>query len=142
MENDVFAYKIGENLFCPECIEEAEKRLPKDSKMQLPKKPLTVENIDIFICKECKKIFRRRSLIDVQDLLNYSICKINFVYEFFCHEISEDEYFGSQRSIDGLAFVLREIEEQIEQAVNDLNMIGLNDQKKEVEKNGCLQARG
>lgn len=142
MENQVFVYRIGENLFCLNCIKEAEKALPKDSGVQLPKKPLTAEEVDRFICKQCKKIFEKRDLLDVRDLLKHSLSKIQFIRDFFGHQIPEDEYFGNQRTIDGLCFILGDIEDHIEQAIHDLGTINLKNQGKEVKENGNIQARG
>lgn len=122
MENGIFAYRIGENLFCPDCIEKAEKRLPKKTEVQLTKKPLTFEDIDLYICKECRKVFEKKDLIDIQDFLNESLLKIRFVDAFFGHDLVDDEYLGLKDSVEGLCLILRDIQENIEQAIRDIDV--------------------
>lgn len=138
MEKEVFAYRIGEGLFCPDCINETEKLLPKDSKVQLPKIPVMLGDINLFICNQCKKVFDKKDLFEIQDLLNHTLLKIRFVIDFFTHQIPEDEYFCNRDSIEGLGFILRDIYDHIEQAVCNLEMIKHKDQRREAKENGNI----
>ena len=56
MIESIFAYRICESLYCPKCYEKAEQSLPKDSGVKLPGIPIKKEDLDLFICKQCKEI--------------------------------------------------------------------------------------
>lgn len=55
-KDEIFAYRIGEGLFCPKCYEEAEKNLPKDSGIKMMGKPIKKEDLSLYICLQCKAI--------------------------------------------------------------------------------------
>lgn len=52
---EIFAYRINEGLFCPQCFQKAEQSLPKDSGVKMHEIPLTADEVGTYICKQCKR---------------------------------------------------------------------------------------
>ena len=54
----IIAHAAGRYLYCVECHKDAKNRLKRmPEKIELPDNPRTVDDVGIFICKGCKKIF-------------------------------------------------------------------------------------
>jgi hypothetical protein len=58
---EIIGYRIGQGLFCVKCYEEGAKTLkavqnPEDPEVKFPSRPITAEDVSLFICEECKVI--------------------------------------------------------------------------------------
>ncbi len=119
MSKNAFAYRIGEGLFCPECYEEAIQSIPKDSGVQIPKKPLNREEIEVYVCKKCKK---KRGGVNFDDLyhkIQHCSHKIAFLEDFFRQPRETDEYF-SEKGLLGLYFFLIDLGDNLDYALDEL----------------------
>jgi hypothetical protein len=129
MDEKVFAYRIDESLFCPECYEKAIQSIPKDSGVIIPGNPLTRGDIGVYICKQCKK---KKGGMDIDGLLNiiqFCSYKISFLEDFFTQPRETDEFL-SESGISGLGFILRGLYE-------DLNFV--TDEMRKMQREGIIK---
>jgi hypothetical protein len=61
MNEEIIAYRIGEDLFCPDCYEKKSTALkavqnPNEPQVTFPAKAIKKGDIKIFICCDCKEI--------------------------------------------------------------------------------------
>jgi hypothetical protein len=138
MSEEIIAYRIGESLYCPDCYEKAAKTLkavqhPEDPQVTFPVKPIKVGDISVFICNECKiikgvyrfseeivEIPERKSLIDLEDMMEEGISKIAFLGDFFNQGRPDDELF-SERGMVGFHHILRDVQDNLIFVVNEIN---------------------
>lgn len=146
---EIFAYRIGENLFCPECFEKAATNLkavqdPEDPQVTFPAKALSADDIQVYICGQCKKIKRSlkkegkpnitnvtkdtndtrspgdpkkvKPLIDLQDMVENCAAKIALLDDFFAHGHEPDTEFFSEDGKFGFHCILTDMQ-------NDLNLV-------------------
>jgi hypothetical protein len=119
-QKKIFVYRIGEELFCPECYERAENSLPEDSGVNIPGKPLTVEDIKVYTCGKCKVTKGGKDLSDLSDVIEDCVCKISLIGDFFSHNIPDDELF-SKKGTSGLYFILRDIKDDLNLVVDEMS---------------------
>ena len=137
----IIGYRIGQGLFCVECYEKDAKKLksvqnPEDPEVKLPSRPITAEDVSIFICEDCKaikgpcaediKIQKPLSFSDLQDNINNCIFKIAFL-EDFCATSDEDAL--TEDGMTGLFFILHGLRD-------DLNLV--KDQLREGRHGGLI----
>ena len=138
MSEEIIAYRIGESLYCPNCYEKAAKTLkavqkPEDPQVTFPAKPIKVGDISIFICNDCKaikgihefsgeivKISERKSLIDLEDMMEEDISKVAFLGDFFNQGRPDDELF-TERGMVGFHCILRDVQDNLTFVVDEIS---------------------
>ena len=121
--NNIVAYRIHDDLFCPKCYAEAANAL-KDSEVTIPGKAFTEEDlIGPYICKQCKAIIRNIpldvELLDVEDNLEEVFRKIRFIND----SLFDRKVPLSEKGMEGLRFFLSETEDIITNSIGDLSSI-------------------
>ena len=129
-EIEIIAYRIGESLYCPDCYEKSAKHLkavqnPEDPEVKISSKPIKAEDIEIFICNDCKtvketdgysgekiEIPKRKNLNELRDMVEDCVSKIHFLEDFFTHNIPEDEFF-SESGRSGFYRILVDLEDDL-----------------------------
>jgi hypothetical protein len=132
---EIIGYRIGQGLFCVECYEEGARTLkavqnPEDPEVKIPSRPITAEDVTIFICEQCKtikgpkagelKIQEQKDLTDLQDTVENCASKIAFLEDFFCHNIPYDELL-SEEGKSGLNQILIDLEIDLNSVVNEMS---------------------
>jgi hypothetical protein len=149
MKESVFAYRIGEQLFCPDCYEKTAALIPKGSRVFLPGVPLTSRDIPIFACGECERVRKAgeekpeissarskgegeeakpelswEGVIDrIDDQVGFCADKIAFVREFLAkHKVGFNLEIDERAAI-GLRVVLAEIMDDLDQFFDDISEV-------------------
>lgn len=117
---EIIGYRIGQCLFCPDCYHAGARSLkssqnPEDPEVKFPSRPVTAEDVSIFICEDCKgikgpsggevKIQERKNLPGLEDMLEDCKHRVAFLSDFFLLRKPEDEFF-SDDGLSGLHFIL------------------------------------
>jgi len=64
-----------------------------------------------------------KCLENLKDQIENNARKISFIRDFFSHSISEQEFF-SKRGITGIHHILWGIEEELEDIIDEMSIIG------------------
>jgi hypothetical protein len=127
---EIIAYRIEERLFCSTCYQNAVMdpqavQDPEGPKVKLPSKSIKADQMNVFICEQCKRIggtsvehlkFQQsRDLTGLLDMLDHCISKVAFFGDFFSNtpfQKSGDGLF-SERGLSGLNFLVRDLENEL-----------------------------
>ena len=143
---EIIAYRIGESLFCPDCHEKAVRTLksvqkPEDTEVTIPSKPIKAEDLNIYICTQCKRtntsseikisfgvkqetpVEEEKSLMDLQDMVEDTASKISFLGNFLINYSARGDEVLDMNKDDssGLIIILREIQDDLEFVTNKLS---------------------
>jgi hypothetical protein len=133
---EIIAYRIGESLFCPSCYEEGAKRLkavqmPEDPQVTFPSKPIKAEDVEIFICKECKtiggpsagkiRIQEPKDLNRLRDMIEDSVSKLAFLEDFFSHGHEPDADYFSDNGKSGFYHILVDLQDDLTFVVDEMS---------------------
>jgi hypothetical protein len=132
-EEKIIAYRIKEGLFCPDCYEEAARKLraaqdPNNAEIKIPVKPIMADDIRIFICQQCKKIGgpsagemeiqRKRGEHNPLIIVEHCARKIAFLKDFSNQIIVKESL--NKNVIIGYYHVLADLEDDLKFALERL----------------------
>lgn len=149
-EKEIVAYRVGEELLCPECYNKNVKILSVHE-IELPGKPMKREDIRGFVCGQCKTIkgnYKISSLeelralqikLDIPDKLekeklgedkeklfcltdeiNHCSSKISFICNFLANGHDDETDLFSVKGKFGLHLILRDLEDDLDRINNEI----------------------
>lgn len=139
MNGNIIAYRIGEKLFCRDCYEGNSNLLFKDSGVTLSGKPITDEDIELFICGDCKAVKGPAGdsnndqekevsvkswptdAFSLRDLIEDCASKVNFLSAVRCGHQDKSEGLNRKERF-GLYWILTDLEKELDFVVDHMSV--------------------
>ena len=127
---EIIAYRIGESLYCPDCYEKSARDLkavqnPEEPEVKFPSKPIKAEDIEIFICNDCKtvkggKTLSGKDLDDLCHMIYHCAEKASFISSFFIQKPPGKEPEMSERNASGLYWLLEDFQDDLKFVADEI----------------------
>jgi len=133
---EIIAYRIHESLYCVACYEKSARDLkavqnPEDPEVKFPSKPIKAEDIEIFICEDCKtigghsageiRIQEPKDLNHLRDMVEDSVSKLAFLEDFFSNGHEHDADYFSEKGKVGLYHILVDLQDDLTFVVDEMS---------------------